>query len=263
MPDLAGGGRSKTSSMNLTDFQPAATVPDLAAGEIHLWNVNLALAAGEVRTLRHLLVDDEPARADRFHFDRHRRRFTVRRARRRQLIAAYQELAPTAVRFTLGERDKPYLDEVQNHPRRLDFNLSDSEDLAVYAFSRDLELGVDTEVLRPMPDALKISERFFADGERAVLGTVAADRVGEAFFNCWTRKEAYIKAIGKGLSEPLDRFCVTLRPGEPCRFLHIGDDEREAAAWSLLHFVPAPGAVGALAFRDHGWTVSCRSWAGD
>ena len=166
------------------------------------------------------------------------------------------------VELTFGERGKPALAARQNSASEpLHFNLSDSEDLAVYAFSLGSEMGVDVEILRPMPDALNIARSFFAAEEREVLSSVPASGVPQAFFNCWTRKEAYIKAIGEGLSEPLDRFCVTLAPAEPARFLHIGGSSREAEAWSLMHFEPAPDAVGALAFRHHDWQISCRTLA--
>lgn len=246
----------------MSELWPAADVPRLGRGEIHLWSVDLAPPEGEVAALRLLLSAEERQRADRFHFDRHRRRFTVRRARLRQLVARYlsggpRPMDPLAVRFAYGERGKPSV-EVPGQP--LAFNLSDSEDLAVYAFSQDLELGVDVEVLRPMPDALQISERFFADAEREVLRRVAEERLAEAFFCCWTRKEAYIKAIGEGLAEPLKNFCVAFDPPEPARFLHVGGSPEEAAAWTLHHLEPAMGAVGALAYRGPRRDLVCRRW---
>jgi 4'-phosphopantetheinyl transferase len=247
--------------MQHQDFQPARSVPPLADGTIHLWSVDLALPPNAVATMRRRLPEPERRRADRFRFERHRRRFTVRRWRLRQLLAAYRGLAPEEIRFVYGERDKPALDPDLDDPAApLSFNLSDSGDLAVFAFSHGLELGVDVEILRPMRDARKLAERFFADGERAVLRTVADDRLSEAFFLCWTRKEAYVKAIGEGLAEPLGNFCVSFFPPEPARFLHIGGSEHEAAAWTLSGFAPAPGAVGALAYRSKPLTVLPYRW---
>ena len=128
--------------------------------------------------------------------------------------------------------------------------------MAVYAFTQGAELGVDVEVLRPMPDAVQIAEHFFSREEREVLRTVPEERVADAFFNCWTRKEAYIKAIGEGLSEPLDRFSVTLLPDEPARFLHLGGDRQRAEQWTLFHLLPESGAVGALALEGEGWQIA-------
>jgi 4'-phosphopantetheinyl transferase len=248
--------------MKHRDFQPAGSVPSLADGTIHLWSVGLAPPPDAVAAMRRRLPDDERARADRFRFDRHRRRFTVRRWRLRQLLAAYRGVAPEEVRFVLGKRDKPALDpELDDPARPLCFNLSDSGDLAVIALTRGLELGADVEILRPMPDARKLAERYFADEERAVLRSVSDDRLSEAFFTCWTRKEAYIKAIGEGLAEPLANFCVSFFPPEPARFLHVGGSPSEAAAWTLSGFEPAPGAVGALAYRGEPVPVIPLLWA--
>ena len=112
-----------------------------------------------------------------------------------------------------------------------------------------------------MSDALAISERFFAAEEREALRRVEEERRDAAFFCCWTRKEAYIKAIGEGLAEPLKSFCVAFDPPEPARFLHVGHSVGEAAAWTLHHLVPAPGAVGALAYRAPARALVCRRWA--
>ncbi len=245
----------------MNDFRPTTVelchgIPLPGGGEVHLWSVDLAPGDVAVKELQPLLDPEERRRAERFRFDRHRRRFIVRRARLRQLVAGYQGGEPAAVRFAYGERGKPSL----AGGGELAFNLSDSKDLALYAFARGLELGVDVEVPKPMSDALAISERFFADAEREVLRQVAERRRVEAFFHCWTRKEAYIKAIGEGLAEPLDNFCVTFDPPEPARFLHVGGSAGEAAAWTLHHLVPAPGAVGALAYRGERRELVCRRW---
>ena len=241
----------------IDDFRPA-TKPAAPPGlrEVHLWSADLKPSAARVGALRRLLTVEERARADRFHFDRHRRRFIVRRGVLRLLSAAYLDDDPTRVRFAEGEKGKPFVPQEGTAPeQQLHFNLTDSKDLALYAFTRGAELGVDVEILRPMPDALEISERFFAADEREVLRQVPPEGRARAFFNCWTRKEAYIKAIGEGLSEPLDRFCVTLRPDEPARFLHLGGDPARAKDWALYHLVPEEGAVGALALEGEGWRI--------
>ncbi|MEE8525803.1 MAG: 4'-phosphopantetheinyl transferase superfamily protein [Thermoanaerobaculia bacterium] len=248
--------------MKPRDFQPASSIPPLAAGAIHLWSVDLAPPPDAVTAMRRRLPDAERRRADRFRFDRHRRRFTVRRWRLRQLLGAYRGIEPEEVRFVYGDRDKPALDpELDNSSGPLCFNLSDSGDLAVIAFSHGLELGVDVEILRPMNDARKIAERYFADDERAVLRAVGENRLSEAFFLCWTRKEAYVKAIGEGLAEPLGNFCVSFFPPEPAHFLHIGGSSNEAEAWTLTGFEPTRDAVGALAYRGGPLRVTPLRWA--
>lgn len=246
-------------------FRPASEPETpLAPGEVHLWSLDLARPEAEMESLRSLLEPSELERAERFRFPRHRRRFIVRRARLRQLVAVYQGLDPAAVRFDYGPRGKPSLVAEQDAhvAGRLEFNLSDSEDLALVALSRDQELGADVEILRAMPDALSISEHFFADGEREVLRRVPEDEVPYAFFCCWTRKEAYLKAIGEGLAVPLDRFEVTLYPAEPCHFQHIDHDPAEAEHWLLETFEPAKGAIGALAARRRDLQIgSCYRWS--
>lgn len=241
----------------LDDFRPAplpGSVPGLK--EVHLWSADLNPPRARIDALRRLLTAEEVARADRFRFDRHRRRFIVRRGVLRLLSAAYLGRDPAAVRFEEGDKGKPFVPQAQTAAaQRLFFNLTDSKDLAMYAFTRGAELGVDVEILRPMPDALGIAEHFFSAEERDNLKGVPPEARSEAFFNCWTRKEAYIKAIGKGLSEPLDRFCVTLRPEEPTRFVHLGGDPERAAGWTLHHLMPEEGAVGALALEGEDWRV--------
>ena len=239
------------------DFQSSALRSPPGFKQVHLWSVDLQPETAVVDDLRRLLSGKEIERAERFKFDRHRRRFIVRRAALRLLSGAYLDRDPADLRFAEGDKGKPFLDQGEvEEAQRVHFNLSDSGDLAIYAFTRGADLGVDVEILRPMPDAQSIAEHFFAAEEREVLRGVAEARKAQAFFNCWTRKEAYIKAIGEGLSEPLDRFSVTLLPDEPARFLHLGGDRRRARGWTLHHLVPEVGAVGALALEGDGWAVT-------
>jgi 4'-phosphopantetheinyl transferase len=238
-----------------------------------------------VAALQRLLAPDELARADRFRFDRHRRRYAVGRGRLRELLGGYLGLAPAALVFGYGEKGKPYLAGPAGAAAGgLAFNLSNSHELALVAVAAGggpaggigsvprppvapaataaptpIELGVDLERLRPMPDALQIAERYFSAAERRVLAAVAEAGRDEAFFACWTRKEAYLKAVGDGLSAPLDRFDVSFAAGEPVRFLAINGDPAAAASWSLFHLRPEPGYLGALALPDPGpWRL--RGW---
>ncbi len=248
-------------SIALDEFPPAKEVDAKPrTREVHLWSVDLHPAEDKVAALRRLLTPEEIQRSERFKFDRHRRRFIVRRGALRRLVGAYLDQDPAAVSFAEGEKGKPFVPQSGTPADVLHFNLTDSKDLAIYAFTRGAELGVDVEILRPMPDALDIAEHFFAADEREDLRRVPEADRADAFFNCWTRKEAYIKAIGEGLSEPLDRFCVTLTPGQPARFVHLGGDPQRAADWTLYHMLPEPGAVGALALEGGGWQVTrcCR-----
>ncbi len=234
----------------------------LAEHEVHLWWCDLFPTEEVVAELRRLLTPDEIKRADRFKFDRHRRRFIVRRGVLRRLLATYVSDNPKDLSFVYGERDKPALTSEIRKPERerLEFNLSDSRNLALYAITRGTEVGADVEVLRPMRDAMGISEHYFSDPEREVLRALPPERVEDGFFRCWTRKEAYLKAIGTGLAQPLDSFVVTLHPDEEARFLHFDLGPEEVKAWSLYHLDPYDGAIGALAIRRLGWKIRDLGW---
>jgi 4'-phosphopantetheinyl transferase len=187
-----------------------------------------------------LLAPDERERAARFVHDVHRRRFIVARAALRRILGAHLGVAPATLRFTEGAHGKPALDGTG-----LEFNLSHSHELALVAVTRDAPVGVDVEHLRPVADALGIARSHFAPSERAALAAAPADARDLVFLRGWTRKEAFIKAIGEGLSHPLDQFEVSLT--DEARFLGIGGDPAAAARWSLFSFEPAPGYLGAVA----------------
>lgn len=247
----------------LDRFRPADTPPSPpGSGEIHVWAVNLDPPPATVDELGRLLAPDETARAERFRFPRHRRRYAVGRGALRTLLGHYLGAAPERVAFRYGPNEKPYLADPAGlrGGGELFFNLSNSEELAVIAIATGTELGADVERLRPMPDALTISERFFSAAERRVLAAVPEAQRDRAFFNCWTRKEAYLKAVGTGITVPLDRFDVTLGPDEPPRMLAMEGDPEKARDWSLFHLEPAQGYLGAVAVTGGGWSLTGWRW---
>jgi 4'-phosphopantetheinyl transferase len=232
----------------MTDFTPRAGAAGLALppGEVHLWEVALDPPAPVVEELARSLADDERERAARFRFDRHRRQYMVGRGALRALLGGYTGQAPAAVRFAYGPRGKPALAAPPAAARDLCFNLSNSHELALVGFVRGAEIGVDVEHLKPMADLEQIAERFFSLSERVALRQLPEARKAEGFFNCWTRKEAYLKAVGEGLAAPLDSFDVTLVPGEAPRMLTLEGDARRAAGWFFAHFDLGAGYIGAL-----------------
>ena len=247
------------------DFAPrSAAGVALAAGEIHVWAVSLDPAPGTVERLARSLAADEWERARRFRFDRHRRRYQVGRGVLRELLGAYLGMPAREVVFSYGPRGKPFLGGPAAAAAGLSFNLSNSHELALVGLLRGPEIGVDVEFLKPMPELEQIAERFFSASERAALRELPADQKREGFFNCWTRKEAYLKAVGEGLAAPLDSFDVTLIPGAPPRMLTLKGDAERARRWSYRCFRPAGEYIGALAiegidgFAGEGgaWTVS-------
>ncbi|HEY6088783.1 MAG TPA: 4'-phosphopantetheinyl transferase superfamily protein, partial [Gemmatimonadaceae bacterium] len=235
---------SPTESIPVAPAVPE-TVTSLAGGAVEVVAVHLDGDRRAPGDLAQCLCDGERLRASRFVFERDRRRFIVARARLRHLLASRLGVQPDAVELVYGPQGKPGLS------RRfagfdLRFNVSHSEDVAVYAFSRDCEIGVDVEFVREMRDADDIAARFFSRRENeAYLALDPRDRP-LGFFNCWTRKEAFIKALGEGLSHPLDRFDVSLAPGEPAEILRVGDAPGHDCGWRMESFFPAAGFVAAV-----------------
>jgi len=212
---------------------------------IHVWQAQLDDPNCEVSRLYKTLSADERDRAARFHFERHRRRFIVGRGILRIMIARYLGVGADEIRFAYTAKGKPSLAE----PKFEDFgcNLSHSGDLALYAFALGVPIGVDVEIIRPVDHMDEIAKRFFSPLEYEMLQQVSpADRL-EAFFNCWTRKEAYIKAEGLGLWIPLDSFTVSVAPSEPARLMQLRSRSTDAGVWSIHHLRPAVNAVGAVA----------------
>lgn len=243
------------SNSSSQSWPPPPDQLSLATGDVHIWRSTLEQTAPVVETLRQLLTTDEQARADRFHFEKDRRHFTVARAGLRKLLGRYLGLAPAEIEFTYAERGKPGLDP--KLARDLKFNLAHSGGLALYAFTRCGEIGVDLEQIRPEVTGDDIARRFFSATEVARLSAVPAPLRHQAFFDCWTRKEAFIKAKGMGLYLALDQFDVTLSPGEPAALLITRWDLSEAARWSLRSLDVGEGFVGAVAVEAHDWQLSC------
>ncbi|MBI1790832.1 MAG: 4'-phosphopantetheinyl transferase superfamily protein [Acidobacteria bacterium] len=215
--------------------------------EVHLWYVRLEGSAECEGAFFQTLSPDEKVRARGFHFERLRKTYTLARGVLRALAGSYLDTPAAGIEFRYGPNGKPSLARADC---RLRFNLSRSGDLAIYAFARDCELGVDVEELRPMPGLERIAAEFFCPEECADLAVVDESSRERAFFNCWTRKEAYIKALGDGLSLPLDSFRVSLHPEQPAALLEVRGQPDEAGRWSMRHLIPAAGYAGALSLRD-------------
>jgi 4'-phosphopantetheinyl transferase len=224
--------------------------------EVHVWRIGLDAPDDAVRRVEHTLSADEQARADRYHFPRDRARFILGRAGLRACLARYLGIEPADVRFQYGPEGKPGL-ALEGTPQGLRFNLAHSAGLALLGVARDRELGIDIEALRPMDDADGVAARICSARELADYRALPDSERLLAFFRCWTRKEAYVKALGRGLSMALDRCQVSLRPGEPPRLLEVDGNPAEVERWSLCELHPAPGFVGTLVAEGRGWTIRC------
>lgn len=228
--------------------------------EVHVFCACLDQPASRLQDLAQTLSESERIRAERFHFEKDRKRFIIGRGLLRTILGCYLDIEPSRVQFSYGSYGKPALAETSG-PSALRFNLSHSHFLALYAVTNQREIGVDIEHLRPMPEAEQIAKRFFSARENAMFRALTPSQKDEAFFNCWTRKEAYLKAIGSGLAEPLEQIEVTLAPGEPARLLSIPGATHTAERWFLQHLTPASSYVGALAVEGHNWRLACWHWS--
>ena len=231
--------------------------PSLGTRDVHVWRASLDSPLALVERLRQLLSPDEQARADRFHFEIDRRHFIVARGCLRTILSRYLQIAPADVQFSYESHGKPQIASTILQDQKLRFNLAHSGGLALYAFTLVGEIGIDLEHIRPEFTGDDIARRFFSASEVARLDKLPAQARHEAFFNCWTRKEAFIKAKGVGLSLALDQFDVTLAPAEPAALLKTRWDENEVTRWSLQAIDPGSGYAGAVAVEAHDWQLTC------
>jgi 4'-phosphopantetheinyl transferase len=205
----------------------------------------LAASAEIVQAAAAQLSDAERHRAGRFVFDRDTRRFIVARARLRELLADRLGVRAQQVEFEYGAHGRPALSR-RFADSDLHFSVSHCDDLATYAFSSGHAIGIDVEAVRVMTDADDIAARYFSPRENATYRSLDARDKPLGFFNCWTRKEAFVKALGDGLSIPLDSFDVTLAPEEPARVLRVESTPGDSG-WQLETSYPAAGYVAAIA----------------
>jgi 4'-phosphopantetheinyl transferase len=230
-------------------------IPPLGNDEVHVWRVELDCGADAAAHFRETLSSDERERADRFRFEQDRIRYTVARGVTRRLLGHYSDTDAAELRFEYGAHGKPFLPGSS-----LRFNVSHSRGLGLIAVTRGREIGIDVEAIRNDLADEKIAERFFSPGEVTALLSLPSEERIPAFFRCWTRKEAFIKADGRGLTRGLDSFDVTLAPGEPAALLRTAPDTEEVRRWSMLALDPGPGYAGALCVQGTGWEVAVLGW---
>lgn len=247
------------------------TFPNLSLHDVHVWRAALDPPAERILQLANTLSSEERSRAERYYFEKDRQRFIVGRGLLRTILGSYLGIEPAEIQFCYSDRGKPALASSLSSPptkgeqrgdsEMLRFNLSHSSNVVLYAFAQNREIGIDVERIRSIPEIEKLAERFFATGENAALLALPTEQRSRAFFNCWTRKEAYIKALGDGLALPLDRFEVTLAPGEPAELVSIEGDRANTNRWSLQELYPGDGYVGAIAVEGCDWQMSCWQWS--
>jgi 4'-phosphopantetheinyl transferase len=247
--------------MSCEDIEPPGPLGHLSPHEVHVWWANLGRPAEEVRELETLLSEDERRRADGFYFEKDREHYIVSRGTLRSIIGLYLDSSPARLRFSCNDFGKPFLAEELGRDG-LSFNLSHSQGLALYGLTRGRKIGVDVEYVRPDVNVAGIAANFFSPREVAALNSLPPCDRRRAFFTCWARKEAYIKARGEGVSLPLDSFTVSLKPGEPAALLDVAGDPLETARWQFHDLAPAPDYAAAVAAEGHDWRLTARQWVG-
>ncbi|GBE04449.1 4'-phosphopantetheinyl transferase sfp [bacterium BMS3Abin10] len=228
--------------------------------EIHVWCASLDQPVSRFQMLSQTLSPDEHMRAERFHFEKDRNHFIISHGILRTILGSYLSVEPDKLQFCYGKYGKPALADISGNGR-ICFNSSRSEWRALYVFTLDREIGVDIEHIHDISEMDQIVERFFSVTENEVFHALPESKKKEAFFNCWTRKEAVIKAIGDGLYCPLDKFDVSLSPGEPADLLSIEGDSIKASGWYIQdlspdsEFAAACAVEGLCQFRWYQWSA--------
>jgi 4'-phosphopantetheinyl transferase len=220
--------------------------PVIWPNEVHVWRARLDVpwswAFDEALSL------PDRARADRFRFESDRRRFCLGRGSLRLILGRYLKIRPGRLQLDTNEFGKPFLAD-QRASQGLRFNLTHSHQLALIAITRHREVGIDLEYRRPDFVTDEVANHFFSQNEAAQLRALPAEFKTEAFFKCWTRKEAYIKARGEGIACSLNEFDVSLRPGTAPALLNSPNGARELERWSFQDLSPAPEYAATVAFE--------------
>jgi 4'-phosphopantetheinyl transferase len=229
----------------------------LQRNQIHVWCAVLSEFASELGLLNALLSSAERDRAERFRFSKDRNHFVARRGILRGILSHYLEQPPSEIDFRHGRFGKPEVngDFVRGN---LQFSVSHSGDLALYAVTRACPIGVDVEYIRPFPHLEEIALRFFSPSEAKVLMTLSREHRMEGFFSCWTRKEALLKATGEGIGDGLASVEVALIPWQDAGTIRTVGESEDRIGWHLRSFSPAAGYLAAIAFKDD--NVSLSQW---
>ncbi len=263
VPDTPWNAARKTTVMceNRSTGETWVTTPQppsLDCSTVHVWRVGLDPGEATLKSVSSVLSAEEDVRAARFRFERHRRRFIVGRAVLRAIMGCYLDLPSKMVEFTYGPRGKPSVR--QPGRKAICFNVSHSADLMVLAAGVDRDIGIDIEFVREMSDMDQVAENCFSETELTTYRALHEEERRQAFFRCWTRKEAYVKALGDGLSAPLDSFDVSLAPGQIPQFVNVRHDPAESSRWKMISFDPGPGAKGAMICLGSDWHPRFLDW---
>jgi 4'-phosphopantetheinyl transferase len=222
-------------------WQTAPLTLQLQPAQVHVWRADLRVCRSHLPLMQQLLSADERARAERFRFEKDQQRFTLARGILRSILSRYLNCAAASLQFHYSEMGKPML------AQPLCFNLSHSAEIALYAVAWDRQVGIDVEEINPNRDWEGVAARFFSAQEQAELAQLNPEQKLQGFFNGWTRKEALLKAIGKGLTIPLYQFAVSLSPAEPARLLSVDWDTSQLHRWAIVELPVGTDYAAAVA----------------
>jgi len=225
---------------------PTQPLPD---SDLHVWCASLNVSLEEQSYYLSLLSKDEISRAGRFYFERDRNHFIAGRGLLRSFLGSYLNLEPDRIEFVYGRHGKPALKSVGQN-KTLEFNLSHSKDLALYAFSWNRKVGIDIEYMIPMADMDDFAEKYFASSESEYINSLSGKQKNEAFFKTWTCKEAFLKANGSGLTVPINQVEISFE-ADGVALTSIGSDKEQSPRWRLELLNPIPGYKAAVAIDGH------------
>jgi 4'-phosphopantetheinyl transferase len=246
--------------MNETAFKESRSASfDIHNGDVHVWCVSLDDLSPLTGSLAQYLSEDEQARAGRFVFERGRDRYIASRGALRVILARCLSKDPAQLLFSYNRYGKPQMDASREEPA-IRFNVSHAHELALYAVARDRKVGIDIECITRDVAYEQIVEEFFSSREKSTFHNLPNAGRREWFFACWTIKEAYVKAVGTGLVDPLDRIEVTLHPETTTASLNISGEPEEGYRWSVQLLKPAAGYIGAVVTEAGPWRLKCWRW---
>jgi 4'-phosphopantetheinyl transferase len=253
--------RALAVSVNaITGWCEKSEVPPLGQFEIHVWRIGLVWPEAVKNRLKLCLTDEEIHRAASYHFARDQGRFVVRRAILRRLLASYLGMRAEVIRLLPGPNGKPFVSG-QDVPGGIRFNCSHSADRGLIVIARGCGLGADLEQHRHLSDAEDLAKAFFSDSEIKELNDLPESLKTVGFFNCWTRKEAFVKALGLGLSFPLNRFSVSLMPGQPAALLDVAEDHGAIKKWTMASLDVGVDYSAALVFEGRNVKFQYFEWS--
>lgn len=234
----------------------------LSIGEdqVHVWRIGLDLLEQDLSKFSTILSENEANKSKKYYYEVDRIRYTVMRATVRMILGNYLGVAPGSLDIAHSHYGKPYLSNT-SMAMDIHFNISHAGDLGLLAVAIGRHIGIDLEMVRLERSIESIARRFFTPEETGQLLSLPVSLRPEAFFTCWTRKEAFVKARGEGLSIPLDQFEVSFYPNDTPQLLYVRNDPGESGHWSMFHLNPGVDFVGALVVEGKNLDVMGWDWS--